>query len=372
VKIINVSDQHRKHEEPFFRAGVALDNFILEQLRAETEPFIYLDGGDGFHVSKETGRVNGEVTKFFLQIAGIENCAAIFVMQGNHDVKEETGSALDLIRDLHSKIFVVDEPYLVALGAVMEDIRGSLGLIYLLPHMRPFSIQGYSGIKSYGSEDFHRDFWKSKGQDWDAVKNKIKMVSVHGGDETTGKYFIDVDISFLPGIRSNGHIHKWVSKNHIPSAAVTRRDEADKKCIIRHIDTSKGAVADVDTEWSVTDVDIPLFLNYAQIPYGEDIDKYFESGVHIMPEESLIVDIYGHDDKDLVTAEYTEKWAGRKNPKLYIGEVTPVERRGEVVPVEERDGLDISSINIKDLFLEFCGDKKVAKPVADDLLARIA
>jgi hypothetical protein len=360
MKIIQVTDQHLKHEEPFFRAGVALDNFILDHLRNETEPFIYLDSGDRFHISKDTGRVNGEVVKFFLQMAGIPNCRDIRVMQGNHDVKEDTGSALDLLHNLHPKIRVVNEPFLITLP---ENNGEPADFIYLLPHLRPYSVPGYSGIKSYGDEDFHRDFWKSGGYDWDnQVKPKIKMISLHGGDETTGKFFMNVDISFLPGMRSNGHVHKQVSKNHLPSAAVTRRDEIDKKCIIRHIETE---------DWSVTDVEIPLFLNYARIPYGEDIDNYFKSGIHIMPNESLIVDIYGHDDKDLVTAEYSEKWAGRQNPKLYIGEITPIERKGEAVFIEERDELDIGSINIKELFQEFCAEKKVTQAIADDLMARI-
>jgi hypothetical protein len=261
---------------------------------------------------------------------------------------------------LHSKIEVIDTPFL----ATLESSGGATEFVYLLPHLRPFSIPGYSGIKSYGNEDFHREYWKPQGSDWDKdVKPRIKMISMHGGDETTGKFFMNADISFLPGIRSNGHVHKQVSKNHLPSAAITRRDEADKKCFIRHIDTET---------WELKDIEIPLFLNYAQIRYGEDIDKYFESGIHIMPEESLIVDIYGHDDRDLVTAEYAEKWAKRHNPRLYVGEVTPVERKGGVVPIEERDELDISSINIRDLFREFCEEKKLAKAITDDLTARIA
>jgi DNA repair exonuclease SbcCD nuclease subunit len=360
MKIINATDFHLKHEEPFFRAGVALDNFILDQLRVETDEFIYLDGGDRFHVSKETGRVNGEVVRFFLAIAEIENCISVLAMQGNHDVKEDTGSALDVIRDLHSKITVVDEPFFVSTSKVIGELTD---IVYLLPHMRPFSKPGYSGIKSYGSEDFHREFWKTKIVDWDLVKNGIKMVSVHGGDESTGKFFMNVDISFLPGLRSNGHVHKQVSKNHLPSAVITRRDEIDKKCYIRHIDTES---------WTVVDVEVPLFLNYAQISYGDDVDKYFESDIHVMPEESLIVDVYGHDDKDLVIAEYIEKWANRQNPKLYIGEVTPIERKGEAVSAEERDKLDISSINIEELFKEFCEEKKVAKAIVDDLIVRIA
>ena len=358
MKIIMTTDIHLKHDEPFFRAGVALINFIFDHLEAEVEPFIYLDGGDLFHISKETGRVNGEVVKFFLRIAELSNCSRILAMQGNHDVKEETGSALDLIRDLHPKINVIDIPYVLSFDEYVD------GLVYLLPHIRPYSIPGYSNIKSYEHEDFHREFWKSLGYDWDnQIKQRIKMVSMHGGDETTGKLFMNADISFLAGIRSNGHIHKYISKNHVPSASVTRRDESDKKCIIRHIDTSS---------WGVRDIEISLFLNYAQIAYGEDIDSYFKSGNHVMPKESLIVDIYGHDDKDLVIAEYTEKWATRQNPKLYIGEVTPVERKGKAINSEERDELAISSINLKALFQEFCENKKVARTIADDLIARIA
>ena len=360
MKIIQTTDIHLKNEEPFFQAGAALFNYIVDQLKKEEKPFMYLDSGDLFHVSKETGRVNSEVVKFFLQISEIPNCEDVLVMQGNHDVKEETGSALDVIRNLHFKIKIIDEPIIIDVIPTTDNTFGEI--VYLLPHMKPFSKPGYSSIKSYGAEDFHKDYWALRGVEWDNSKHKIKFISVHGGDETTGKFFMNVDLSFLPGIRSNGHVHKQVSKNQLPSASVTRRDEVDKKCFMRHINTEG---------WVVQDVEIPLFLNYARIPYGDDIDKYFESGIHVLPKESLIVDIYGHDDKDLVVAEYSEKWAGRQNPKIYVGEVTPSERKGEAVSSEERDDLDISSINIKELFQEFCEEKKLGKAIIDDLTARI-
>ena len=362
MKIIQTTDIHFKQEEPYFRAGVALFNFILDHLRSQVEPFIYLDSGDLFHVSKETGRVNREVVKFFLQMATIPNCYFIYVMQGNHDVKEETGSALDLLRGLDVKIKVVDTPCFPSIPVENTSDIKTLTKIYLLPHMKPFSIPNYSGVKSYGDDNFHREYWKSQNIDWDEVKEGIKFVSVHGGDETTGKFFMNVDLSIIPGIRSNGHVHKQVSKNQLTSASVTRRDEIDKKCFIRHINTDN---------WEVSEIEIPLFLNYAQIPYGEDIDGYFESSIHLKPKESLIVDIFGHDDAKLVISEYEKKWADCQSPKLYIGEVSPVERRGEAVIVEERDDLDISSINIKELFQEFCEEKKLAKSIVEDLMSRI-
>jgi hypothetical protein len=353
MKILQSGDHHLRDSEPFFRAGVALDSWLLELFSKETEEFIYLDGGDRYHVNKETGLVNGEVVRFFTEVCNLPHCCAAIVMQGNHDVKTDSGSALDVLRNLNPKITVVNEP---VIG------EGSLRGFYLLPHMRPYSVDGYTGVKSYSDEEWHRSFWKSRGQDWDVVKESIKMVSVHAGDETSGDLFKDVDLSFLKCPRSNGHIHKPVSKNHLVSAAVTRRDERDKKCAIRVIDTET---------YSITENPIPLFLNYASIPYGGTVEDYFKSEVHILPKESLILDVYGHDDEDVVIKEYTEKYAGKEHPRIYIGQVTPVERRGEAVKAEGNDDCELGAIDIKGLFKEFCEEKKINDTIRDDLLARL-
>lgn len=353
MNIIQITDCHIRHNEPFFKAGCALDDYVLDLLTKETEPFIFLDSGDRFHTSKETGRVNREVVRFFLAVAELRQCNGICVMQGNHDVKEDTGSAIDVLWGLDAKIEVIDRPRTVAVGD---------GIMYLLPHCRPYSIEGYTGVKSYGDEEFHRNYFKSRGEYWDEIKEHIMMVSMHGGDETSGKLFMSADISFIPGIISNGHVHKEVSSHCLPSAMITRRDEVDKECAIRKVN--------VET-WRMKEIELPLFLNYASIKYGENIDGYFESGVHKKPLTSLIVDIYGHDDRDAVIAEYTEKWKGRENPEIYIGDVTPVERRGEAEDIAA-EGSDIATINIKELFREFCKEKKIAKPIADDLEKRLA
>jgi DNA repair exonuclease SbcCD nuclease subunit len=353
MKVFMTTDHHIKDDEPFFRAGVALDSWLIELLSKETEEFIYLDGGDRYHVNKETGRVNGEVVRFFTKICDLPCCIGAVVMQGNHDVKTESGSALDVLRNLNSKIIIVNEP------VIGEGIFNGL---YLLPHMRPYSVEGYTGIKSYSDEEWHRSFWKSRDQDWDVLKKDIKLLSVHAGDETSGDLFKDVDLSFLECARSNGHIHKPVSKNHLVSASVTRRDERDKKCAIRIIDTET---------YTTTEKPIPLFLNYASIPYGGNIEDYFKSEVHILPKESLILDIYGHDDEDVVIKEYTEKYAKNEYPRIYIGQVTPVERRGESVKINDHNDCELDTIDIKGLFKEFCEEKKISDDIRDDLLARL-
>jgi hypothetical protein len=278
-------------------------------------------------------------------------------MQGNHDVKTDSGSALDVLRNLNSKIVIVNEPFIG---------EGALHGFYLLPHMRPYAIEGYTGVKSYSDEEWHRSFWKSRDQDWDILKHSIKILSVHAGDETSGDLFKDVDLSFLECARSNGHIHKPVSKNHLVSASVTRRDERDKKCAIRIIDTET---------YSITEKPIPLFLNYASIPYGTTVEDYFKSEIHVLPKESLILDIYGHDDEDVVIKEYTEKYAKNEYPRIYIGQVTPVERKSGSVKTNDRDDCELDTIDIKGLFKEFCEEKRInddlRDDLRDDLLARL-
>jgi DNA repair exonuclease SbcCD nuclease subunit len=353
MRVYQTSDHHIRDSEPFFRAGVALDSWLINRLSKETGDFIYLDGGDRYHVNKETGRVNGEVVRFFSELCALPHCRSAVVMQGNHDVKTDSGSALDVLRNLSPKITIVNEP---VIGG--ESMLG----FYLLPHMRPYAVEGYTGVKSYGDEEWHRGFWKARGKDWDMLKQNIKVLSVHAGDETSGDLFKDVDLSFLQCARSNGHIHKFVSKNHLVSAGVTRRDERDKKCLMRIIDSETYEIAEEP---------IPIFLNYASIPYGGTIEEYFKSEVHVLPRESLILDIYGHDDEDAVIKEYSEKYEGNKEPKVYIGQVTSTERKGEALKADDREDCELDTIDIKGLFKEFCEEKKVADDIRDGLMARL-
>jgi DNA repair exonuclease SbcCD nuclease subunit len=353
MKVFMTTDHHIRQDEPFFRAGVALDSWLIDKLSKETEEFVYLDGGDRYHVNKETGRVNGEVVRFFMELCNMSCCCAAVVMQGNHDVKTDSGSALDVLRNLNPKIAIINEP---VIG------ESALHGFYLLPHMRPYAVEGYTGIKSYSDEEWHRSFWKSRGRDWDVLKQDIKILSVHAGDETSGELFKDVDLSFLECPRSNGHIHKPVSKNHLVSAGVTRRDEQDKKCVMRIIDAET---------YSVTEEPIPLFLNYASILYGGTVEGYFKSEIHILPKESLILDIYGHDDEGMVIKEYMEKYAENEHPRIYIGRVTPVERKGKSEKVDDRDDCGLDTIDVKGLFKEFCEERKINTDLRNDLLARL-
>ena len=356
MNLFQTTDHHLRNEDPFFIAGVALDDWLLKFFRDQTEPFCYLDSGDRFHTSKETGRVNGEVVRFFMDLEAMENCRAVYVLQGNHDFKSDTGSALDILSSLSTKLHLINEPQFLKLPE-------QKGLTYFLPHIRAKTYPNFYGKESYGKEGFHRELWESRGSSWDELKPQIEFLSAHFADETCGELLQDADLSFIPCTKSNGHIHKFVSKNHLVSAAITRRDEIDKKCMMRKFNTKDFS--------TLEEIDLPVFLNYAKIQYGQSLEDYFSDKKHVKPVASLIVDVYGHDNEDFVREEYQEKFKDLKNPAIYIGDVVSEERMLKLDEELEREDLDIDGADIKDLFIQFCNEKSVSASVKDSILKRI-
>lgn len=353
MNLFQTTDHHLKDEEPFFQAGKALDTWLLKFFEKQTEPFIYLDSGDRYHVSKETGRVNGEVAKFFLSLASLPNCEQIWILQGNHDFKVDTGSALSILEELSPKIRIIYEPELV-------QFPEQKGFTLFLPHMKIKHLPYYYGRETYGKKEFYQQYFSN----WGEVESKIEFISAHLGDETCGQLLQDADLSWFKCMKSNGHIHKTVSKNQLESASVTRRDEVDKKCIMRKFNTSDFSKFD--------EIELPLFLNYAKIEYGASLEDYFKNPVHKKPETSLIVDIYGHDDEDFVRAEYVKKFEGSENPKIYVGEIVAEERLLADDNEVEREDLDVSDTDLLELFKEFCDEKGVADSIKQSLLKRLS
>lgn len=353
MNLFQTTDHHLKDEEPFFQAGKDLDSWLIAFFHNQTEPFIYVDSGDRYHVSKETGRVNGEVVRFFLSVAERKMCKEIWILQGNHDYKVDTGSALSILEGLHEKIHVVKEPTIVQFP---EQPRNSL----LLPHMRIKQYPFFNGRESYGNEDFYFKFF----QNWDTIKNSIDFIIAHLGDETCGDLLEDANLSkvFPHAKRSNGHIHKTVSSTQLESATITRRDETDKKCIMRQFDTKDFS--------SYKEISLPIFLNFAKLEYGTSLEEYFSNNSHKKPVTSLILDVYGHDNVDFVRKELEEKYKNQSNPKIYIGEIASKERFLSTES-EEGEDLEVSSEDLVQLLKDFCSEKKVSESVTTDLIKRI-
>jgi hypothetical protein len=331
-------DSHWRDEEPFFVAAEAMLQRLPREIAgiASGESFILVHGGDVFHRSKETGRVNGVALRFFMSVLAIPGCQAIYIIQGNHDVKKETGSALDFFLGIDNRLKIIKKPELIPLW----DGK----YLYALPHMPAYALENFKGITSYGDAEFHAPYLG------DNIDN-VAVTVCHFGDETAGDFFKQADISFLPGIMCNGHIHKRVSDHYPGSIGITRRDEVNKISYLRVFENGLDKYADIA---------ISCAFNYLKINFGDDVLKSYES-MEVKPYGSLIVDVQGHDDESAALLWFDEQKKSLSIP-AFLGSVYPDEKQsnGEY---ELDDSSESKKFDIKVIFAEFCKEKGVDRNV---------
>jgi hypothetical protein len=343
MKTLFLSDTHFRDEEPFFVAGEAFvsDFQILLKGIVGEEDFTLIHGGDVFHRAKETGRVNGIAVAMFLAIESFPNCQGIYIIQGNHDVRSDTGSSLDVFSSLSTKIEVIKTPRAVPL---FKD-----KYLYALPHMTPYSYPGYKTIASYSDPDFHAPLIED-------MEDKIILTSGHFGDETSGEFFQKANISFLPGIHCNGDIHKEVSSHYPGAAMITRRDEAGRHPVVR--------VFDENGAW--VDHPLPVYLDYVTLKFGETATSFFER-VKPLPQTSCIVDITGHDDEEAASEWFEKEFLPSLEkdglPQFFLGKVYPDEKDEPVYASEGEEEGEMQKIDIKGLFSQFCKEKGIASAI---------
>jgi DNA repair exonuclease SbcCD nuclease subunit len=342
MKLIQIFDSHWRDEEPFFVAAEAMAGRLAEEIAeiAAGDDFILIHGGDVFHRSKETGRVNGLVLRFFMLILAIPGCKTVYIIQGNHDVKKETGSALDFLTGVDERLQVIKKPSIIHLW----DGK----YLYALPHMPAYTFDNFKGIASYGDPDFHYPFIS-------LILSDIAITMGHLGDETSGDFFKQADIDFLPGVKCNGHIHKRVSSHYPGSVMITRRDEIDKVSYIRVFDT--------DLE-KYTDVPVLCAFNYLKVEFGDDVLKAYEA-MEVKPYGSMIVDVRGHDDETAVIAWFKEQTLPVPS---FLGSIYPDEKQSDTEYEIEVSGND-QKFDIKMLFAEFCKEKGIDKGIQGRLEA---
>jgi predicted phosphodiesterase len=349
MKLIFLTDTHWRDEEPFYMAAVEMARRLPDEILrlAGGEDFVLVHGGDVFHRSKETGRVNGVVLKFFSYIQNMQNCRNIYVIQGNHDVKKDTGSALGCLASVE-RLEVIDRPRLVPLW----DSK----FLYVLPYMPPYSEEGYKSVASYGDPEYTA-YQKTGLVEYD----DIALTSAHLGDETGGDFFMQADISYITTLKCNGHIHKAVSANYPGSVMITRRDEKDKPCVIRVF----------DNDFSYRDVEIEPALNYLTVPFDADIGAAVE-GMEKKPYGSLIVDVQGHEDEAAVR-EWFDAERVKSTVPVFLGSVYPDERETNgAYMVEDGDEFDAGrELDLRAIFGRFCIEKNVPKAVESRIEAML-
>jgi len=333
MKLIYFTDTHWCDEECFFVAAKAMSERLLDKIKEiGNEPFIVIHGGDVFKRSKETGRVNGLVMSFFTSLVSLDNCERVIIVQGNHDVKKETGSALDCLTGI-SRVEVVYEPEVKHLW----DNK----YVYLLPYMVPYSFENYKTPASYGNPDFHKSFLIERKPD------EIILTCAHVGDETGGEFFSQADLSFLPGIKCHGHVHKRVSKHYVGSAMITKRDEIDQESYLR--------VFDHDFK-TVDDVPIGASFNYLKVNFNDDLSEAFND-MKVKPYGSMVVDVKGHDNDEAVNQWFEEQKRKFIMP-IFLGSLYPDDKVSDSEHCID-DGEEKQEMNIREIFAEFCKEHHI-------------
>ena len=227
---------------------VACEHFVDWFGQTFRTPQVTIFLGDVFDRPKENGWVNGLVAK----LMGLAKALGpVIVLTGNHDYSRREGSALNMLKGLGG-INVIDIPQLL-------DVQGLT--VLFLPYLYPKTTL----FKDTPGEYFvptMNDFYSSREKVEQVVPDLFNvepdLLLGHVGDETSGKFAQDCDLSWFNGKRLLGHIHHRVNKSFGGSTLITRRDEAGKDSVM--IRYEEGEYAEVR---------VPKFLDYVKISYGQ-------------------------------------------------------------------------------------------------------
>jgi len=298
--ILHTSDG--RDVEPFFESAV---RFVIWY---ENRPAIAPDErittmflGDIFHRPRENGFVNGLVSRLMFAVQKRSNGGQVYVLQGNHDYSKRDTSALNCLPPLG--VIVIDTPRLLEL----PDHFTVLCLPYIYPKSKvPVEVDYdfFPSIREVYSNPNALATFTGPFARRETTKDIFLFEHLFGhvGDETCGQFAQDCDLSWFPGEKTLGHIHKRVSKNVLGSTLITRRDEAGKKSYFKSWSRADGWQEHL----------LPTFLDFAKVPYGTEPKS--SDG-----ETVWINDLIDCPDPDAALAEYREKW-----PDVHFGEADKV------------------------------------------------
>lgn len=343
MKVVFITDTHFRGDEGFYQAGRDFSYWFHLELQNIQEKFVLIHGGDVFHRSQDNGITNGMVRNFFQSLCSLPLCEKIYVVEGNHDKKKETGSALDMLIGLDPKLEIVSYPRVLKI----DD-----KFVYCLPHITP--TMG-TDITIYNNREYHDNIFSYEG----VKAEDLWFTTCHAGDETTG-FFQAVNLSCLPGEKVNGDIHKRVSLNYPGAVNPTRRDERDRECFYRIYDTQKPGYEEKE---------IPLFVNFVTVEYGKDLKEYFDENPEKYPLTVAIVDIVNHDSAQDVLKEYRQNYASCDHPFYIFDTVSGEERRGE--EGEETENPSLPNVSVLEQFEVFCKEKNIGEDVSSIIKSKI-
>lgn len=250
--ILTSGDLHTRKEEPFFSAvRQTLEEYDRKLKKGDT--FIQL--GDWFHISRPYPEEN-ELVYYYIR-KWIERGVRIIALAGNHDyLGVEDTYSIDPFDSMD--VLLVKEPSIMKLES---------STFLFLPWM-PRSHFPTDKRESYFSSILDSDVEGGFVYENKDKLNDVDYICYHFEDETVfmGGINIGYDIrpleQFTPKARRiGGHIH-IKSKNYLGTPYQTRYDE--KGQVGRYITIEDGAYVENS---------LPLFIEYLDIEYGDEVDN---------------------------------------------------------------------------------------------------
>jgi hypothetical protein len=231
--IIVEKDRHMTRNEPFFSAHKAYNNWLINHTVLNSENNTFISLGDWYTLPVPKPDEIDETEKFFSVFKGKK-----FILGGNHDFSEtdKTWSIYPLRNN--KDVEIVLEP-------CVKTIEG---------HTFAF-LPFYKHLKNLPPM---KDYYSSLGEDF----INADFICYHFEDETInfGKSKKGIDLSYLKGKRLGGHVH-CVQKNYeLGMPIISRYDERGQK-------NNLFCIREKETFF----LDIPKFVDYYSINYGESI-----------------------------------------------------------------------------------------------------
>jgi predicted phosphodiesterase len=311
VKLIVIGDLHLRYKEPYYSAVKKWMEWFL-QSDYNIEDNILIQLGDDTESAINKSYVNRDLIWFYQNI----KCKSKIVLQGNHDLSDEHGSNLEILRN-EVDIDIVDKPRIM-------NIEGLQCLF--LPHISS-TLYGTEMEKYYSSL---YDRCENREYPWQGT---FDYAFGHVEDETqkrSEKHKV-CDLSKLDiKTRVFGHIHTYnmdVGGSYLGSVSPNSSTEVNKHAFIYSIDLDNGRS---------TVIECPIYLNYYSVTYPDPLPE--------IKEDFFLLKISKSVDRK-TSVEYYEKEAIKQNKKLYVRRV---ERLRVIERPENQDSTENSDLTNKE------------------------
>lgn len=270
-------DRHLKKTEPFFSAHKVYNKWLCNQLWSVKDT-TYISLGDWYNVAVPSPEEVDETERFFNE----SKFGKIYILAGNHDfsTSEKVYSILPLRNN--PRVEIITEPKVVMIDGIS---------FAFLPFMK--NVKYMKEVYENLSNDFIN----------------AEYVLYHFDDESVSSK--GINLSYLKGKRLGGHEHLSRENYELGmpiNSCYTEREQ-------------KNNLYFIDLQHNTTLIDIPRFVDYYSVEYGQDL-----------PEVEATFPIWNIENAP--SKKQGELFYKEKYPSIYIHEVHVVNKKKKEIKKE--------------------------------------